>query len=255
MNKVDFSLLLIYAMYILKIKERPKQQMNNKENVSLKEYLKEKQKELFDKQKQAVEAIDVSQGYYAYQLSEMSSLNEKPSFSFLMKIIDGWGLNFLEVMQKAGYITNDLLVQFFKKNSNILESKNNIIDIFLFHGNKIACFDDLTPVGSMFFETQYKDSCGIKTSQDDGLYDKNELLIIQKTFDMNDLNSNDICAMYSKTKNKIKYFTVSKNKDNNKVLFVERNKSFHMEINSSEFDNYLVLGLVKHVILDVNGSL
>ena len=73
---------------ILKIKERPKQKMNNKENVSLKEYLKEKQKELFDKQKQAVESIDVSQGYYAYQLSDMSNLNKKPSFSFLMKIIE-----------------------------------------------------------------------------------------------------------------------------------------------------------------------
>ena len=248
----------LYYLYmlcnILKIKERPKQKMNNKENVSLKEYLKEKQKELFDKQKQAVEAIDVSQGYYAYQLSDMSNLNKKPSFSFLMKIIEGWGLNFLEVMQKAGYITNDLLIQFFKQNSGILESKNNIIDIFLFHGNKIDCFDDLTPVGSMFYETNYDDCCGIKTSQDYGLYNKNELLIIQKTFDMNHLNSNDICAMYSKIKNKIKYFTVSKNKDNNKILFVEKNKSFHMEINSSEFDNYLVLGVVRHVILDINGE-
>jgi len=239
---------------ILKIKERPKQKMNNKENVSLKEYLKEKQKELFDKQKQAVEAIDVSQGYYAYQLSDMSNLNKKPSFSFLMKIIEGWGLNFLEVMQKAGYITNDLLIQFFKKNSGIFESKNNIVDIFLFHGNKIDCFDGLTPVGSMFYETNYDDCCGIKTSQDYGLYDKNELLIIQKTFDMNNLNNNDICVMYSKPKNKIKYFTVSANHDTNKILFVEKNKSFHMEINSSEFDNYLVLGLVKHVILDINGA-
>jgi len=238
---------------ILKIKERPKQKMNNKENVSLKEYLKEKQKELFDKQKQAVEAIDVSQGYYAYQLSDMSNLNKKPSFSFLMKIIEGWGLNFLEVMQKAGYITNDLLIQFFKQNSGIFESKNNIVDIFLFHGNKIDCFDGLTPVGSMFYETNYDDCCGIKTSQDYGLYDKNELLIIQKTFDMNNLNNNDICVMYSKPKNKIKYFTVSANHDTNKILFVEKNKSFHMEINSSEFDNYLVLGVVRHVILDING--
>ena len=60
--------------------------------------------------------------------------------------------------------------------------------------------------------------------------------------------------MYSKIKNKIKYFTVSKNKDNNKILFVDKNKSFHMEINSSEFDNYLVLGVVRHVILDINGG-
>ena len=239
---------------ILKIKERPKQKMDTKEDVSLKDYLKHKQRELFKNQKEGVKAIDVSQGYYAYQLSDMSNLNKKPSFSFLMKIIEGWGLNFLEVMQKAGYITNDLLVQFFKKNSGILESKNNIIDIFLFHGNKIDCFDDLTPVGSMFYETNYDDCCGIKTSQDYGLYNKNELLIIQKTFDMNHLNSNDICVMYSKTKNKIKYFTVSKNKDNNKILFVDKNKSFHMEINSSEFDNYLVLGVVRHVILDINGE-
>ena len=47
---------------------------------------------------------------------------------------------------------------------------------------------------------------------------------------------------------------IRQNKDNNKILFVEKNKYFHMEINSSEFDNYLVLGLVKHVILDINGA-
>ena len=59
---------------------------------------------------------------------------------------------------------------------------------------------------------------------------------------MNHLNSNDICVMYSKTKNKIKYFTVSKNKDNNKILFVEKNKYFHMEENSSKIIKFEVVG-------------
>ena len=227
--------------------------MNQQKN-NLKEYLKEKQRELFDNQKKAIENLDMSQGYYAYQLSNISNLDTKPSFSFLMKIIEGWGLNFLDVMKKAGFISDDILKDYFKNNSSILENQDNIIDIYIFHGNKINSLDDLPIVGSYFFETNYKDCCGIKNYDEDYIHAKNELLIIQRKFNINNINNKNICVFYNKNENKIEYFIASCNQSNDKITFIHKKKLFNFELGTPEFDQYTILGVIKHIVIDANGD-
>lgn len=219
----------------------------------LRNYLKEKEKELFEKKKDAAEAANVSQGYYAHMMGESSNLNTKPPLSFLIKLIEGWNLNILEVLRQAEIISNKSINSFTNNHIEFLNTKNyHLLDILLFHGNPIDAFDDLILVDSMHVKTRYKHCYGLQVShiESQNIYTNSEILIVDK-LDINKIKNEDICIFYCKNENKIKYYITSK-EENLGVVFINRHKTTDcLSFFNNKIKSHLYLGVVRHIFMDI----